>query len=152
MTVTGLQAVLDYYKELGEEFYQQLCSMLVFDAVIYNDDRHFGNFGLLRDNHTGKIVKPAPVFDNGLSLFNFGMQDDFEDLDAYAKTRTTATGANHTEIARLVMGQKQREELRHLVNFTFAPHKSNKGKVKFSAERRKQLEEFLQRRVRELLD
>ena len=24
--------------------------MLVFDAVIYNEDRHFGNFGVLRDN------------------------------------------------------------------------------------------------------
>ena len=40
--------------------------MLVFDAVILNEDRHFGNFGVLRDNHTGKIIAPAPVFDNGL--------------------------------------------------------------------------------------
>ena len=43
--------------------------MLVFDALIYNEDRHFGNFGVLRDNHSGKIIAPAPVFDNGLSLF-----------------------------------------------------------------------------------
>ena len=61
---------LDYYAGLGKEFYDELCSMLVVDAVIYNEDRHFGNFGILRDNHTGKIIKPAPIFDNGLSLFN----------------------------------------------------------------------------------
>ena len=42
--------------------------MLVFDAVIYNEDRHFGNFGVLRDNHTGKVIGAAPIFDNGVSL------------------------------------------------------------------------------------
>ena len=46
---TTLKACLDYYKTLGDEFYEQLCSMLVFDALIYNEDRHFGNFGLLRN-------------------------------------------------------------------------------------------------------
>lgn len=39
--------------------------MLVFDAVILNEDRHFGNFGLLVDSHTNKIIAPAPIFDNG---------------------------------------------------------------------------------------
>ena len=42
--------------------------MLVFDAVILNEDRHFGNFGLLVDSHTNKIIAPAPIFDNGLSF------------------------------------------------------------------------------------
>lgn len=76
------------YKTLGDEFYEQLCSMLVFDALIYNEDRHFGNFGLLRNNHTGEIIAPAPIFDNGLSLFNYAMPDDFKNLSAYAKTRS----------------------------------------------------------------
>lgn len=57
--------------------------MLVFDAVIYNEDRHFGNFGVLRDNRTGKIISPAPIFDNGLSLINYAMNNDIKDLDSY---------------------------------------------------------------------
>jgi len=148
----GLQAVLDYYKALGEEYYDDLCSMLIFDAVIYNTDRHFGNFGLLQDNKTGEIIGTAPIFDNGYSLFNFAMEDDFKDLKAYAETRTSATGANHTDIAKIVMGPKQREQLRRLINFKFEPHKPNKAKVKFSAKRRKELEAFIQHRVRELLE
>lgn len=56
-----LKVCLDNYKSLGDVFYEQLCSMLVFDAVIYNEERHFGNFGILRDNHTGQIVSPAPI-------------------------------------------------------------------------------------------
>ena len=148
----GLQAVLEYYRKLGNMYYDELCSMLVFDAVIYNDDRHFGNFGLMRDNHTGEILRPAPVFYNVYSLFNFAMEDDFKDLKSYASTRVSATGAKHDDIAQIVMGQKQREQLRKLINFEFEPHKPNKAKVKFSAKRRKQLERFIQYRVRELLE
>ena len=65
----GIAACLAYYDKLGPEFSEQIRSMLVFDALIYNEDRHFGNFGVLRDNHSGNIIAPAPIFDNGLSLF-----------------------------------------------------------------------------------
>lgn len=67
--------------------------MLVFDAVIYNEDRHFGNFGVLRDNRTGKVIGPTPIFDNGLSLFNYAMSDDLEFLEEYAKNRSNPYGA-----------------------------------------------------------
>lgn len=72
----GIQACPDYYDALGGEFGEQLRSMLVFDALIYNEDRHFGNFGLLRNNHTGQSIAPAPIFDNGLSLMAFADKDD----------------------------------------------------------------------------
>ena len=95
---TTLKACLDYYKTLGDEFYEQLCSMLVFDALIYNEDRHFGNFGLLRNNHTGEIIAPAPIFDNGLSLFNYAMPDDFKNLSAYAKTRSNPYRISYEDV------------------------------------------------------
>ena len=118
----GLKACLDYYKELGEGPYEQVKSMLVFDAVIYNEDRHFGNFGVLRDNHSGEIIGAAPVFDNGLSLFNFAMPDDFKDLDSYAKTRGTPYGVSFESICREVMGPVQARQLRRLIGFTFRRH------------------------------
>ena len=118
----GLKACLDYYKELGEGPYEQVKSMLVFDAVIYNEDRHFGNFGVLRDNHSGEIIGAAPVFDNGLSLFNFAMPDDFKDLDSYAKTRGTPYGVSFESICREVMGPVQARQLRRLIGVTFRRH------------------------------
>ena len=42
--------------------------MLVFDAIICNTDRHYGNFGVLVDNKTNAIAAPAPLFDHGNSL------------------------------------------------------------------------------------
>ena len=62
----NMDKVINYYKTLGPIFYDSLIDMIVFDAIILNTDRHFGNFGLLIDNKTNKIVKPAPLFDHGL--------------------------------------------------------------------------------------
>ena len=36
----GLKACLEYYEKMGPEAYEEIKSMLVFDAVIYNEDRH----------------------------------------------------------------------------------------------------------------
>lgn len=142
-----LKNALDYYGELGKEFYDELCSMLVFDAVIYNEDRHFGNFGVLRDNHTGKIIKPAPIFDNGLSLFNFAMADDLENLSEYAKTRTPPYGVSFDEVCKAVMGSKQKSQLRKLLNFTFTRHPS----INLPEERLTAIESQIHTRARELM-
>ena len=143
----GLKACLDYYKELGEGPYEQVKSMLVFDAVIYNEDRHFGNFGVLRDNHSGEIVGAAPVFDNGLSLFNFAMPDDFKDLDSYAKTRGTPYGVSFESICREVMGPVQARQLRRLIGFTFRRH----PKLNLPEYRLQAIEKHMQSRVQQLL-
>ena len=144
----GLKACMDYYTELGKEFTQQLNSMLVFDAVIYNEDRHFGNFGILRDNHTGAILSPAPIFDNGLSLFNYAMESDFDDLEAYAKTRGPAYGNLTFEgISNEVMEKKQLQQLRKLVGFKFKRH----PKYNLSEKRLVAIETHIQTRVVELM-
>ena len=33
-----------------------------FDALIFNTDRHLGNFGFLGDNETNEISGVAPIF------------------------------------------------------------------------------------------
>ena len=68
--------------------------MLVFDAVIYNEDRHFGNFGILHHNRSDRKLGPAPIFDNGLSLFNYAMPDDYRNLAEYARTRANPFGVS----------------------------------------------------------
>ena len=142
-----LKSALDFYKKLGKDFYDDLCSMLVFDAVIYNEDRHFGNFGVLRDNHTGEIIKPAPIFDNGLSLFNFAMADDLENLSEYAKTRTPPYGVSFDDVCKAVMSSKQKTQLCRLLNFTFTRHPS----INLPEERLTAIETQIHKRTRELM-
>ena len=144
----GLKAVLDYYAEIGDDFLEAVRSMLVFDAVIYNEDRHFGNFGVLRDNHSGALIAPAPVFDHGLSLFNYAMPDDIQNLDEYAKTRSPAyRGVRFEDICTEVMGKTQAQQLRRLIGFTFTRHPS----INWTEERLIAIERHTQKRVRQLL-
>ncbi|WP_233707396.1 hypothetical protein [Helicobacter bizzozeronii] len=53
---------------MGEQAFSDL---MLFDAIIVNEDRHLGNFGMLIDNDTNKLIKPAPIFDNGSAFFNY---------------------------------------------------------------------------------
>lgn len=144
----GLKPCLDYYAELGKEYLEQVHSMLVFDAVIYNEDRHFGNFGLLRDNKSGKIVAPAPIFDNGLSLFNYAMPADFDNLDKYAKTRGPVYGAvTFEKICSEVMGKIQMQQLKKLISFKFKRH----PQLNLPEERLNAIENHIQKRARQLM-
>lgn len=149
VTSGGPEACLEYYKALGDDFAESFRSMLVFDAVIYNEDRHYGNFGVLRDNHSGKVVAPAPLFDHGNSLFNFAMEDDIANLDEYAKTRSVPySGWTFQNIAAWAMGRAQKEQLRNLIGFTFRRHDT----INWPEERLRAIEHHTQKRVRKLLE
>jgi hypothetical protein len=145
----GLMACLSHYSELGKGFAESLKSMLVFDAVIYNEDRHFGNFGLMRDNRSGKILAPAPLFDHGLSLFNYAMKEDLADLENYAKTRFPAqSDVTFEAICAQALGKPQTAQLRKLLGFKFRPHPS----INWPKKRLAAIEQHIQKRVRHLLD
>lgn len=144
----GIDAVITYYKKIGDDFYQELVDMLVFDAVILNEDRHFGNFGLLIDSHTNKIIAPAPIFDNGLSLLCYAMDDDFKDMDSYVSTRLPATYQDFISFVKPLMTSRQKNKLRKLIDFQF----DKKTRYKLSNKRLKQLEKLIQERVILLLD
>ncbi|MBQ9014905.1 MAG: helix-turn-helix domain-containing protein [Firmicutes bacterium] len=149
----GIEACLEYYRQLGEDFYQELASMLVFDAVIVNEDRHFGNFGLLRDNRTGRIISPAPIFDNGISLLCHGIKKEFTDdalFRKYLEERSNPYGYGNQfmDLARRVMGPKQRAQLRRLIGFEF----TESDLTNLPQWRVKRLERMIQDRVKELLE
>jgi hypothetical protein len=149
VTSGGLDAVVKYYDEM--DFGDSVRDMLVFDALIYNEDRHFGNFGLLRDNHTGKITAPAPIFDNGVSLFSFAMPDDYADLGAYAKTRAPAYGGTTFEdICQTLMTARQTEKLRKMPGFSFARHPN--PKLNLPEEHLAAIEKHLRNRASQLLN
>ena len=62
-----LRRAMEHYRiHDGEKFVQQ---MLCLDFLIMNVDRHWGNFGFIRNVSTLEIERPAPIFDNGNSLW-----------------------------------------------------------------------------------
>lgn len=146
----GMKGVREYYETLGKEFVAALDDMLVLDALIFNTDRHFGNFGFLVDNKTNKIVAPAPLFDHGNSLLNFAGRDDLfsdETLKKYADTRLPCVYDDFVGTAKQVLTSEHKLGLRSLLKFKFKKH----PRYNLSNERLKLLEKQVQRRARALL-
>jgi hypothetical protein len=117
----GIAAALDYYDALGAEFGEGLRSLLAFDCVVCNIDRHFGNFGLLRDSRTGKFLRPAPIYDNGLSLYANVRNPNVRALAEYENTLTPYE-ISFATLAKAVIGERQREQIAELEGFTFERH------------------------------
>lgn len=143
----GITPLLDFYKSLGNEFYDAIVDMFVFDAIILNQDRHTGNFGFMVDNQTNKIVAPAPIFDNGLSLFCYAMDDDIANDKKYAKTIIPALYPDFMKLASQILTHRQRSMLQRLINFHFKKH----PRYNLPDSRLEFLSMWVQERAKELL-
>jgi len=58
---------------------KNLDQMFLIDYIIANEDRHWFNFGFIRDAETLRIKGIAPIFDNGLALFAKMYTDDIKE-------------------------------------------------------------------------
>ena len=150
-TKGGMKAVREYYRNLGEEYIKALDDMIVFDAIICNVDRHFGNFGLMVDNQTNEIVAPAPLFDHGNSLFNFAMGDDWdsdENLEVYIESLQPSVYDDFLLSAKEVLSGERRTKLHKLLEFHFQKH----PRYNLPGKRLKMIERQIRKRAKMLLN
>ncbi len=146
----GMEAVRKFYEGLGPAFTEALDDMLVFDAIICNTDRHFGNFGLLLNSRDNTIKAPAPLFDHGNSLFNYAGKEDLENeetLKEYAGTLLPSVYDDYFKTAGKVLTERHREALRRLLAFRFTKH----PRYNLPEKRLRLIEKEVQRRARMLL-
>lgn len=122
----GIEKVYDYLCSLGLQ--NKFADMILLDSIILNVDRHFGNFGVLRENKTGKIIDFAPIFDNGEGLLAKGDVNIFEDKDEFMKyinsdnTNISYYGINYDKLVYKYCNKEHIEKLRKLLNFKFEKH------------------------------
>lgn len=106
--ITDLAGALAYASRLGQPSLEACCDMLILDSLIYNPDRHFNNFGLLRDSTDGGLLGFAPIFDNGRGLFPMTPNDMLADFKHQAALMRPAFGLNSfDQLAARVMGERQ---------------------------------------------
>lgn len=103
--------------------------VIIFDALIYNHDRHLGNFGIIKDNHTGDILGMAPIFDNGAGLLAYTSLSKFKDLaifEDYYKNNNDFNMSNYwidfRDLVKKYCTDKQLVKLKKLDNFKFTKH------------------------------
>lgn len=151
VTTGSIEDVSEYYETLGPEFVNALRDMVVFDALVCNTDRHFGNFGFLVDNHTNKIAAPAPLFDHGHSVFSYASEQNMESeesLNLYAESLMPRTYDDFIGTARSVLTSEHREKICRLLDFKFKRH----PRYNLPKRRLRLIEKQIQQRVKVLLN
>ena len=124
-----------------------------FDALIFNTDRHMGNFGYLIDNDTNEIVGAAPIFDNGYGLFSLALyrpgqrQDECSDLRKFIDHIMPALYERWLGFSGGVT-QEMVRRLEKLKGFRFKRHKY----YNLPVDRLHKIEDFLQKRVSEIIE
>ena len=142
-----LPGALWWCSSLGEDCFESLCDMLVFDALVCNVDRHLTNFGVLRDNATGLPMRLAPIFDNGRALFPNVGEDDAGQFQLESQLRGPAFGGRtFEELASRIMGPRQGRMLERFVD------RGVIGNVLAPGRRVAVLDTFLRRRAESLLE
>ena len=131
----------------------RFADIFFFDAVIFNTDRHMGNFGYLVDNDTNEIVGAAPIFDNGYGLFSLAMfcpgqrHDEFNDLRKFVNRVAPALYDKWLEFPGGI-NAGMRACLERLRGFRFKHHKY----YNLPVDRLHAIEDFLQKRASEILE
>lgn len=147
----GMKAVRAYYEKLGQEYVDALNDMILFDALIYNTDRHYGNFGVFVDSKTNRIVAPAPLFDHGNSLFNLAGDENWADvklLKEYADTLLPCVYEDYIEEAKAVLDSRLRDKVRKMPTYNL----QKSGSYNYSSDRLKMISEMIQDRAHAILD
>lgn len=147
----GMKAVRQYYETLGESFVRALNEMIVFDALICNTDRHFGNFGVLVDSRTNRILGPAPLFDHGNALFNFAGDENWqseERLDDYAAALLPCIYEDFFSEAAGVLDTDLSGKLRKALGFVF----QDEGRLRYPREKIRLLERQIRKRAARIFE
>ena len=147
----GMRAVRAYYETLGPEFVRALDEMIVFDAVICNTDRHYGNFGLLIDSRTREIMAPAPLFDHGNALFNYAGEENWASEDVlqnYIDTLVPVAYPDFIEEAKKVMTPELRGKVRGLLDL----HIEKQGRINYPDRKLRMIEKQVRKRAALLLE
>lgn len=124
-------------------FDDEINKMIILDYLIDNIDRHWHNFGILRNSQTGTWAGLIPVFDNGYSLWN----KDFVDSRIVSESMSFAD--SNEECMKLVDVHKYVQSVPDMIGifdtaFSDYPNTERRGKIRNGlSERIRDIELFL---------
>lgn len=140
----SLEGLLSKCKQVDME--KALARMLIFDYLVWNTDRHAGNFGVLLDADTFELQGMAPIFDNGCALLTYW--NGRESIDKYTSRAIPALYNSFeygAQLGKIVLGRDHSVE--KLIGFKF----DASAVPGFPEERLRVIESWLQDRVQSFL-
>ena len=146
-----IDEIYNWCKEKG--FKENFSDIIVFDSLIFNNDRHLGNFGVIKENKTGKYVGFAPIFDNGEGLLSkadvkaFESKEKFQEYIKSNSVNISSYGVNYEDLVKAFCDKEQISKLRKLLTFKFTKHK----RYNLEEKRLNLLEEMIRDRASKLI-
>lgn len=105
---SGFNHLINCAEKIGisdtEKLKKDLCHMLALDFIVANTDRHFNNFGFLRNPDTLEWIGLAPIFDTGTSMFH--------DMSVYGMRNPTMLDS--TRIKSKPFASNQKDQIKKL--------------------------------------
>lgn len=133
-----------FVKQNAEQPFRE---MLVLDALCFNEDRHWGNFGMLFNNDTMDLVCMSPIFDLNLSLLVYANDIELADIGNALYARSLKFGEDFTRVGQKALNDVIRDKVKDMKDFSF----SFRGDDIFSPERVKLLEEAVRKQAKAIL-
>lgn len=143
----SVRGLLAFFEEIDSgDAFRRMC---ILDALTLNVDRHYGNFGVMVDNQSTRILRMAPVYDNNRCLLFDMDADQLEKrLDWCVRRCKPAFGTSFVATARGLLTDGIRRDLEELRTFRFAQH----GKIEADGKRLEILSAVVQNQARQILE
>lgn len=141
------EQLLQFMRNISEESEEEFRAMLVCDSIIFNVDRHLGNFGILIENDTVQPIRMAPIFDFNLSLFPYASEAELSNPGDMLLQYAPIIGNDFTRIGQRAMTDAIRKKVKELEGFQFA----FRGNEEFTESRVRLLESIVDRQIEAVL-
>lgn len=139
----------------NESFEKDISNMICLDYIIANTDRHFNNFGVIRDSNTLEIKRFAPIYDSGTALFNNLSINDLQKPYFLNSRNIEAKGFNKTQSKQIktakVLENCKEVDFSKLDDLQFQVEKVLSLNTKITAEHKELLCTILQNRKNEIM-
>lgn len=132
-------------KHFGKDNFEDL---MVFDALVYNTDRHFRNIEIEIDSDTNQPIGPGPIYDNGLSFFGYLRRRDLNDIEGALKDTTSAFQIDFDEQLKIFVQPRHAEIYAKLLDFRF----DRTHPLGLADDELERIEQFIQRRAKKIIE
>lgn len=138
-TLKGISKIFAQYGLI-----ERFADMQILDALVFNEDRHKGNFGFIFDTTTYELVGMAPLFDHNVSLLCYAEEKDFNEV--YLKSRYPRIGMSFVDNAKIFLYSNAERRLINMKGFRF-----DRGKIALPEWRLKKLEDLINHQIELIL-
>lgn len=120
------KAICSNFENNSELILKEFVKMLIFDALIGNNDRHFYNWGVIVDLRGKRSPRFSPIFDTARGFFWNDSEQKLEKvlteknridtfMDSYVKKSQPKTSWDNTEVNHIKLVELLNEHYPHLV-------------------------------------